>query len=155
MKRRCSGRSAIFWDIVGARSILHGTHVETRRSIRRRPPTGQNPSSLMRAEEILRPWWWVLACRYPSRASPLRVSGTRVGCFRPKERSERLRRPPTLIRPSVWSRNGLLASNSVRFLGGEILWRQGLGAMLLVACPFVGGGRHLLVLVSWIVGVFG
>ena len=57
----------------------------------------------------------------PIRASPVRLSGTNVGCFLPKVRSARARRPPTLMRPSVLSRNGLFANSSWRFTDGSEL----------------------------------
>ena len=72
-------------------------------------------------EETLRPWCSVLACRYPRRASPVSVSGTKVGCFLANVRSARERRPPTLIRSSVESRKGHLARISARFLESSFL----------------------------------
>ena len=102
--------------MVGARNVRHGTHVDMSRSILRRPPTGQKPASLMREEDIFRPWCWPLACMSPSRASPMRLSGTKTGCFRPNVRSARASRPPTFMRLSDGSRNGLFAINSFRFM---------------------------------------
>ena len=102
--------------MVGARSVLHGTQVDTKRSIRWWPPTSQKPASLMAEEETLRPWWSVLAWMHHIMAFSFKLSGIKVGCFLPNVRSALARRPPTLIIPSVWSRSGLFANNSRRFL---------------------------------------
>ena len=95
--------------------------METSRSIRRRPPIGQKPSSLMADEVIFRPWWWFFAWMWPSNASPFNVSGSSVGCFLPKVRSARVSLPPTFMSPSVWSRKGLFDSISWRFLESNFL----------------------------------
>ena len=64
----------------------------------------------------------------PIRASPVRLSGTNVGCFLPKVRSARARRPPTLMRPSALSKNGLFANSSWRFaFGSELIVPSPLG----------------------------
>ena len=101
--------------MVGARNVRHAIHMDIRRSIRRRPPTGQKPSSLMRDEKIFRPRCWQLACMSPIRAS-MRLSGANTECFPPNVRSARASRPPTFMRLSDGSRNGLFAISSFRFM---------------------------------------
>ena len=95
-------------------------------SMRVLPPTGFYTCSLIVADGILLPWWLVSECRWSNRASPISVSGIRVGCLRPNERSDRDSLPPTLSSPSVGSRNGDLS----------IIWRRlCVGSLLMILMP--------------------
>ena len=81
---RWGGSGAIGCVMVGARSILHCTHVLMSLSILRLPPSGKNPRCLIDWVVCFLPVWQLFVCRNPMSAFPVGVFGMNVGNLRPK-----------------------------------------------------------------------